>query len=321
MALFNKRIIEESLQKEADALRQLANNPPKNLYSALDLIYDCTGKIIFIGVGKSAIVAQKIAASFNSIGKSALFLHAGDALHGDLGSIQTKDLIFVLSRSGQTLEICTLLNAIKSHANKIIAVVNNSNSEIANLADLTIHVDQDKEADPLNIVPTISTLLQMAIGDALTVALMVKENINSNQFKRFHPAGNIGFKLNLLVQDVNNLKAKPRVKFNSSLDDVIIEISSGKMGATAVFDKNDRVIGIITDGDLRRMLLENKTHKDDVTASDIMSNNPKTIASDLLAQEALEIMKSNKITQLIIVDGVEYKGIIHMHELLQIGLF
>ncbi|MCC7445281.1 MAG: KpsF/GutQ family sugar-phosphate isomerase [Saprospiraceae bacterium] len=287
--------------------------------NAVMAIFHSKGRLIVTGIGKSAIVAQKLVATFNSTGTTAMFMHAADAIHGDLGMIQKDDLVLCISKSGDTPEIKVLVPLIKNFGNILIGMVSNNGSYLAQKSDYVLYLPMDAEADPNNLAPTTSTTLQMAIGDAMAVALLSLRQFSPEHFARYHPGGSLGKQLYLKVADVTNDKVKPKVYSGDNLKIVIVEISTKRLGATAVMDDNENLIGIITDGDLRRMLEEN-TDISDITAGQIMSRSPKYIQSDMMATEALALMRMYSITQLLVMDGNRYKGIIHIHELIKEGI-
>ncbi len=277
------------------------------------------GRVVVTGVGKSSLIAQKIAATFNSTGTPSIFMHAGDAIHGDLGIIQKEDIVLFLSKSGETAEIKVLLPLLKAGGNKLIAITGNMKSYLAIHADLVLNASVQKEACPLDLAPTSSTMAQMAIGDALAICLLNARGFTEKDFARFHPGGSLGKRLYLKVSDIYPMNAKPVVNPHDSIKKVIVEISSKRLGATAVL-QNGTLKGIITDGDLRRML-ESGRPIDTIKAADIMTRTPRTIDRDALAIDALQIMKKNNITQLIVLSGKKFVGFIHLHDLLREGLF
>ncbi|ANH83209.1 D-arabinose 5-phosphate isomerase [Niabella ginsenosidivorans] len=309
----------KTFQLEADALnnvRQLLNN---DFQQAVLLIKDCAGRVVFSGIGKSALVAQKIVATFNSTGTPSIFMHAADALHGDLGMVQESDIVVVLSKSGFSPEIKALLPLVKNFGNKIIAIVGNTDSYLAQQADLVLNTTVDQEACPNNLAPTSSTTAQMVMGDALASCLMDLKGFKDNDFAKFHPGGTLGKKLYLSVSDVFLQNEKPKVLEHQSLKEVIVEITKKRLGVTAVVNEQNELLGIITDGDLRRML-EKNTDIEHTVAGDIMTKRPKTIEPRELAVSALDMMRKNSITQLAVTEGNVYLGIIHIHDLLKEGL-
>ena len=290
----------------------------KNFSKVVQLMLENKGNVIFSGIGKSAIVAQKIAATMNSTGTSSVFMHAADAIHGDLGIIRENDLVVLLSKSGETPEIKVLVPLIKLRGNKIIAIVGNRNSSLASQADFVLDVTVDSEGCPDNLAPTSSTTAQLVMGDALALCLMKFRGFSTSDFAKFHPGGALGKQLYLKVKDLYTNNERPEVSPDDSLTNVIIEMTKKRLGA-AIVTEHGQLTGIITDGDLRRMLLK---HPDieHVKAKDIMTPNPKTINADDLVADALHLMRRNSITQLpVLQDGV-YVGVIHLHDILKEGV-
>ncbi len=314
-----KEKIFETLNKEAIALENLANNFDSKTIEAVEAIYAAQGRLIITGIGKSAIVAQKIVATLNSTGTKSIFMHAADAIHGDLGLMTSDDIVLCISKSGNTPEIKVLLPLIKNFGNKVVGMVSHMESFLAKNANYTIYLPMESEADPNNLAPTTSTTLQMAMGDAIAVALLSLNGFSQENFAKFHPGGSLGKKMYLRVGDVIMHHSKPKVYANNTINDVIIEISSSRLGATAVVDDNENLMGIITDGDLRRML-QTKDMTAILTAKDIMTSNPKTIQEKELAVNALELIRKFSITQLVVLDDNKYKGIIHIHDLVKEGI-
>ena len=306
---------------ENNVLINLANSLNSDFVQTVNCILNSSGRVVVTGVGKSAIIAQKMVATFNSTGTHSIYMHAGDAVHGDLGMIKSEDIVLCLSKSGETPEIKVLVSVLKRFGNKIIGVTSNRNSFLANSSDYILFIPVDKEAEPNNLAPTASSIAQMAMGDALASTLLELRGFTKEQFAKFHPGGALGKQLYLKVSDIVGRNEKPYVYKDSSLEEIIIEMTSKRLGATAVLDKNHKIVGIITDGDLRRML--NKDNKlQGVTAKQIMTTNPKTILMDSLAVIALDKMKNNSITQLIVVDDKNsFKGFVHIHDLVQEGIF
>lgn len=309
----------ETLTEEAGALHNLAQQFDTRAVEAVHAIYNTPGRLIITGIGKSAIVAQKIVATLNSTGTKSLFMHAADAIHGDLGLMNEDDTVLCISKSGNTPEIKVLIPLIKNFGNKVIGMVSHEESFLAAQSDYLIYLPMSREADPNNLAPTTSTTLQMAMGDAIAIALLSLKGFSQEHFARFHPGGSLGKKMFLRVQDVIAKNSKPKVYESHDIRSVIIEISGNRLGATAVVDDNENLVGIITDGDLRRML-ENNNWITDMHASDIMTGHPKYIQYDALAIEALNMMKKHSITQLIVLDKNNYKGIIHLHDLIREGI-
>ncbi len=286
---------------------------------AVKTVHEAKGRLVISGIGKSAIIAQKIVASLNSTGTPSLFMHAADAIHGDLGMIQQDDVVMIISKSGESPEIKVLVPLIKNFENVLIGMVGNTGSYLAKEANIVLNTTVAKEACPNNLAPTSSTTAQMVMGDALAVSLMELNNFTGRDFAKYHPGGNLGKRLYLRVADLYRNNAKPMVSSNASLKEVILEISAKRLGVAVVTDDDEKIMGVITDGDLRRML-ENRDSLNDVAAVDILSKNPKTIQPEALAIEALEILKINDISQLVVSDNGTYLGILHIHDLLKEGI-
>ncbi len=282
-------------------------------------ISNAKGRVIITGVGKSAIIAQKIVATLNSTGTPAVFMHAADAIHGDLGTILQEDIVLCLSNSGSTPEIKVLIPLIKSRGNKIIAMTSNKESFLAKQTDALIWAYSEKEACPHNLAPTTSTTVQLVLGDALALALLDLRGFTKEDFAKYHPCGALGKRMFLRVSDLTSLHEKPEVAEETPIKEVIVEISKKRLGVTAV-TKNNKITGIITDGDIRRML-ENNEVLTGLTAKSIMSSNPKTIDSEAMATQALEILETFSITQLLAVDEQNnYAGVVHLHDLIKEGI-
>ena len=313
-----KKIAKETIALELAAIAKLESSINDDFVSVINLIINTKGRLIVAGIGKSANIASKIVATFNSTGQPAVFLHAADAIHGDLGNIQDGDVVICISKSGNTPEVKVLVPFIKSMGNKIIALTGNPKSFLAKESDFTIDVSVDKEACPNNLAPTSSTTAQLVMGDAIAVSLLACKDFSDKDFARFHPGGTLGKRLYLKLADILSDNSNPKVDVNATINEVIIEISQKRLGATAVL-KNEKLEGIITDGDLRRML-EKGTAFSNLSAKDIMSSNPKTIAVNGLAYDALQIMENNNISQIIVMDKNVYVGIVHIHELLKEGI-
>lgn len=314
-----RKLAIETIRTEADAIEKLAGFIDDDFVTAVNLIFNGKGRVIVTGIGKSAIVAEKIVATFNSTGTPAIFMHAADAIHGDLGIIQPDDIVVCLSKSGSTPEIKVLVPLIRNLGNKIIAVVSNTDSYLARSSDFVLKATVDREACPNNLAPTSSTTAQMVIGDALAVCLLKLRGFTPADFARFHPGGALGKKLYMRVSDIFTSTDVPKVRPDDRIRSVILEISSKRLGATAVVDSHDRVVGIITDGDLRRMLQKNQSIEG-LTAADIMTVNPKTIDREELAIAAFNLMEQNKITQLLVTHEERYEGVIHIHDILREGI-
>lgn len=314
-----KQLAISTILSEAKAIEKLAEYIDADFENCVSLLFNAKGRIIVTGIGKSAIIAEKIVATFNSTGSPAIFMHAADAIHGDLGIIQPDDVIICLSKSGNTPEIKVLVPLIHSLGNKIVALVSNTDSYLAQKADFVLKATVENEACPNNLAPTSSTTAQLVIGDALAVCLLKLRGFTPADFARFHPGGSLGKKLYMRVADVFDSKNAPRVGLKDKIRDVILEISSKRLGATAVIGSQGELAGIITDGDLRRMLQRNEP-VENLTAESIMSVNPKTIAKDELAINAFNLMEKNKITQLVVVDNHQYAGLVHIHDILREGI-
>ncbi len=278
------------------------------------------GRLVITGIGKSAIVAQKIAATLNSTGQPAVFLHAADAIHGDLGMIQPADFVLCISKSGETPEIRVLVPLLKNFGNPLIAMTANRSSSLARQADYVLWTPVHQEADPNNLAPTSSTTAQMALGDALAVALLALRGFSAEDFAKFHPGGALGKQLYLRVRDLYPLHERPAVAPEALLPDILHEISSKRLGATAVLDADGHLLGIVTDGDLRRMLARPAVDFRTLHAADILSAHPKTIGPDALAVDALALLREHSITQLVVVEGDRYLGMLHLHDLVREGL-
>ncbi|WP_456377205.1 KpsF/GutQ family sugar-phosphate isomerase [Lutibacter sp.] len=319
----NKNTIIENAKQtilaESKAIANLVNFLNEDFKNAINFMHNSNGRIIVTGIGKSANIAGKIVATFNSTGTPAIFMHAADAIHGDLGIIQKNDVVICISKSGNTPEIKVLVPLIKNYGNKIIAITGNIQSYLGVNADFTLSSYVDKEACPNNLAPTSSTTAQVVIGDALAVCLLELNNFSSNDFAKYHPGGALGKKLYLRVKDLIEKNEIPQVSPSTLIKDVIIEISKKRLGTTAVIDAN-KIVGIITDGDLRRMLKDNSDISH-LMAKDIMSINPKTIQVNEMAITALETMENNNITQILVKDNTTYVGVVHLHDLLKEGIF
>ena len=310
-------IAKRALQNEADALLQLQNQLNTDFYKIVQLLYESKGRVVVTGIGKSAIIANKMVATFNSTGTPSLFMHAADAIHGDLGMIQQHDVIICISKSGNTPEIKVLAPLLKQSGNTLIAMVGNIDSYLAKQADYILDTTVESEACPNNLAPTTSTTAQLAMGDALAVCLLETREFKAEDFAKYHPGGALGKKLYLKVGDLSMQNEKPSVDLNENLSNVILEITSKRLGMTSVLNGNE-LVGVITDGDLRRLIA--KGFRNDLLAKDIMGSNPKTIQKDELAVLALEMMKNNNITQLIVMNGNSYEGVIHLHDLIREGI-
>jgi len=321
--LKNKNIILENAKQtilaESKAIANLVNFLDDDFINAVNFIHSSNGRVIVTGIGKSANIATKIVATFNSTGTPAIFMHAADAIHGDLGIIQKNDVVICISKSGNTPEIKVLVPLIKNYGNKVMAITGNTESFLGKNADFVLNSFVEKEACPNNLAPTTSTTAQLVIGDALAVCLLELNNFSSNDFAKFHPGGALGKKLYLRVRDLIEKNEAPQVSKTTLIKDVIVEISKKRLGTTAVVD-NNLIVGIITDGDLRRMLKDNSDISH-LIAKDIMSKNPKTIQINEMAITALETMENNNITQILVEDNTKYVGVVHLHDLLKEGIF
>ncbi len=313
-------IAKKTIELESKSIANLTNLIDSNFENAIKCILASHGRIIITGIGKSATIATKIVATLNSTGAPAVFMHAADAIHGDLGMIQDNDVVICISKSGNTPEIKVLIPLIKRNNNPIIAITGNIDSFLGTQATYVLNTFVEKEACPNNLAPTTSTTAQLVMGDAIAVTLLELNQFTSKDFAKYHPGGALGKKLYLRVSDLVEKNENPKVNIETSVKEALLEISNKRLGATAVL-KEDKLAGIITDGDIRRML--NKS--DDflsLTSKDIMTSNPKTINIDAMAIEAMEIMENNNISQLIALDNHNiYKGIIHIHDLIKEGLF
>jgi len=313
-----KKTAIDALELEATAIHNLTQFIDDDFIKVVNQILDLPGRIIVTGIGKSAIIAQKIVATFNSTGTPAIFMHAADAIHGDLGIIQRHDLIIALSKSGNTPEIKVLVPFLKQTGNTLVAMVGNMDSFLAHHANFILNTSVEREACPNNLAPTTSTTAQLAMGDALAVCLQTCRQFSDRDFARYHPGGALGKQLYLKVSDLSDNNGKPEVSPTASIREVLITITKYRLGATAVIGR-DGILGIITDGDIRRMLEkhEDVTH---LTANDIMTRNPKEIKREELAADALHIMRQHNISQLLVTQEEHYAGIIHLQDLLKEGI-
>ncbi len=314
-----KKTAREVLITESRAVENLTNSIDDVFEACVEEIFRCKGRVVVTGIGKSAIIANKIVATLNSTGTPALFMHAADAIHGDLGMVQSEDIVICISKSGNTPEIKVLVPLLKRRGSKLVALVSNVDSYLAQQADFVLNANVSEEACPNNLAPTTSTTVHMAMGDALAVCLLALRDFTAEDFARYHPGGALGKQLYLKVEDLVGLNMKPTVNEGSPLRDVILEISSKRLGATAVIDSSNKLVGIITDGDLRRML-QKTTDLTGIRAVDIMTRNPKAIGKDEFAVRALQIMQQNNITQLVVTDQGRLEGFVHLHDLLKEGI-
>jgi arabinose-5-phosphate isomerase len=310
-------IAKKALKIESEAILQLQNQLNSDFYKSVKKIFESNGRVVVTGIGKSAIIANKIVATFNSTGTPSLFMHAADAIHGDLGMIQKDDVIICISKSGNTPEIKVLAPLLKQSGNLLIAMVGNTGSYLAKQADFVLDTTVEIEACPHNLAPTTSTTAQLAMGDALAICLLETRAFGAKDFAKYHPGGALGKKLYLKVGDLSMHNEKPSVLRTEKLPKIILEISSKRLGMTAVTD-NETLVGVITDGDLRRLM--EKGFHNDMIAEEIMSKNPKFIQKEELAISALEMMKKNNISQLIVMDVNSYEGVIHLHDLIREGI-
>ncbi len=311
-------IAKQTFENESEAIRALISHLDQHFEGAVTCILESKGRVVVSGIGKSAVIAAKIVATFNSTGTPAIFMHAADAIHGDLGTVQRNDVVICLSKSGNTEEIKMLIPLIKRGNNKLIGITGNMESPLAKQADFTLNTFVEKEACPNNLAPTTSTTAQLVMGDALAIALLQLKGFSSEDFAKFHPGGALGKRLYLRVADIVGNNLKPAVTADASVKEVIVEISEKMLGATAVMDGNT-VIGVVTDGDIRRMLSK-FDNINTIKARDIMTSNPKTIAPDVLAVKALEVLREYGISQLLVMEDGMYHGVVHLHNLLNEGI-
>jgi len=311
-------VAKKTIETEGKAIMHLSTLVGNEFAEAVDYIFQSKGRVIVTGIGKSANIATKIVATLNSTGTPAIFMHAADAIHGDLGIIQENDTVICISKSGNTPEIKVLVPLIKASGNKLMGLTSNRESFLGQQCDYVLHAYVEKEACPNNLAPTTSTTAQLVMGDALAMSLLEIRGFSSRDFARFHPGGSLGKKLYLRVSDLTSLNAKPQVSMDTGIKEVIVEISEKLLGVTAVIE-NDEIVGIITDGDLRRML----TKVDNIaglTAKDIMTHSPKNIDNDAMAVEAMEMMDKHGITQILAEKNGKYAGVVHIHNLSKEGI-
>ena len=317
----NKNILEiakNTIVSESKSIAKLADLLTDDFVKATEIIFNSKGRLVVTGIGKSAIIAQKIVATMNSTGTPSLFLHASEAIHGDLGMVQHEDVVICISKSGNSPEIKVLIPILKHFGNKLIAITGNTSSFLAKGADFILDTTVDSESCPNNLAPTNSTTAQLVIGDALAVCLMELREFNPQDFAKYHPGGALGKKLLLRVGDMLDQSHKPEVTPETNIKKVIFEISEKRLGVTAVIE-NNKVIGIITDGDIRRMLNNNDTFAH-LTAKDIMTKSPKMIQLSAMVTDALNILEDFSITQLVVLENEEYKGVLHLHDILKEGI-
>lgn len=311
-------LAKETISNEAKAIDHLKNLLDEDFYDAIQQIYNAKGRVIITGIGKSALIATKIVATLNSTGTPAVFMHAADAIHGDLGTILKEDVVICISKSGNTPEIKVLLPLIKNFHNTIIAITGNKDSFLGKQADFILNTYIEKEACPNNLAPTTSTTAQLVMGDALAICLLELRGFSSKDFAKYHPGGALGKRLYLRVSDITAENQRPAVTPETEITKVIVEISEKMLGATAVIDEGE-IVGVITDGDLRRMLSSTQNFTQ-LKARDIMGKSPKTIANKAMAVDAMELMEKHQVSQLIAEENGAYKGIIHLHNLIKEGI-
>ncbi len=307
-----------TIELEGKAIHNLATLLDDDFAKTVTLIYNSQGRVIITGIGKSAIIAQKVVATLNSTGTPAIFMHAADAIHGDLGLILKDDVVICISKSGNTPEIKVLVPLIKNANNKMIAMTGNIDSFLGHQADFILNTYVEQEACPNNLAPTTSTTAQLVMGDALAVCLLELRGFSSNDFAKYHPGGALGKRLYLRVNDLSSQNQKPQVGLNTNLKEVIVEITEKMLGVTAVVD-DGKIAGIITDGDLRRMLSKTDDFLS-LKAKDIMSPNPRCIAEDAMAVDAKALMEQFGISQLLVENKGNYEGVVHLHDLIKEGI-
>lgn len=308
------------ISAEYEALKTLSEALDASFANAVNTIVNGKGRVIVTGIGKSALVAQKIVATFNSTGTPAIYMHAADAIHGDLGMIQPDDVVFAISKSGETAELKAMTPYLRHFGNTLISTTCNEKSELALHSDIHIYIPVSQEAEPNNLAPTNSTTAQMALGDALAITMLQIRGFSPEDFARYHPGGSLGKKMYLKAKDLAAKNERPVVHLNETLRSIIMEISRNRLGMTAVVDESGKVCGIITDGDIRR-LFESSEDLSKLTAGEIMTESPRTISSDSLAVEVLEVMQKHAINQIIVLQDETYSGVIHIQDLLREGIF
>jgi arabinose-5-phosphate isomerase len=314
-----QEIAKNTLTLEAEAILELREFINDSFEKVVNVLLHTKGRLIISGIGKSAIIGQKIVATLNSTGTASIFMHAADAIHGDLGMVREEDIVMIISKSGESPEIRVLVSLIQNIGNPLIAMVGKIPSSLSEGASYILNTTVSQEACPNNLAPTASTTAQMAMGDALAVCLMEAKGFSADDFAKFHPGGTLGKKLYLRVNDLSKLNEKPAVDEKSTLREVIVEITKKRLGLTAVLNEQKELTGVITDGDLRRML-EKGVDLEKTTAKDIMGVSPKTVNQDALAVHALDIMRKNNITQVMVAEEKNYVGVIHLHDLIREGL-
>ncbi|HEX9825905.1 MAG TPA: KpsF/GutQ family sugar-phosphate isomerase [Flavobacteriaceae bacterium] len=308
----------KTIDLQRDAIANLSNLLNEDFAKAVQLIYKSKGRVIITGIGKSAIIANKVVATLNSTGTPSIFMHAADAIHGDLGLILKDDIVICISKSGNTPEIKVLVPLIKSGKNKMIAITGNENSYLGQQADYILNAYVEQEACPNNLAPTTSTTAQLVMGDALAVCLLELRGFSSKDFAKYHPGGALGKRLYLRVSDLSSVNQKPQVGTNTNIKEIIVEITEKMLGVAAVVE-DKKIVGIITDGDLRRMLTKSDSFLN-FTAKDIMSTNPKRIDENAMAIDAMELMEAHGISQLLVENNGEYAGVVHLHDLIKEGI-
>lgn len=319
MSVSIKHVALRTIELESRSISELAAFINDDFEKAVQAIANSKGRVVISGIGKSAVIAQKIVATLNSTGTPSIFMHAADAIHGDLGIVQHEDVVIVISKSGESPEIKVLVPLIRNFGNPLIGMVGNMSSFLAKNSTIILNTTVSQEACPNNLAPTTSTTAQLVMGDALAICLMEMKGFQSEDFAKFHPGGMLGKKLYLRVADLYANNEKPAVLANQSLKEVIVEMTAKRLGITAVVNSANELLGIITDGDLRRML-EKSTAIDSISAAEIMTADPITIAADALAVDALDLMRRKEISQLAVTDQQQYSGILHIHDLIREGL-
>ena len=313
-------IVKQTIDLQSDSIKNLNKYLNVDFVNCIQLILNSNGRVIVSGIGKSAIIAQKIVATFNSTGTPSIFMHAADAIHGDLGLIQMNDVVICISKSGNTPEIKALVPFIKANdSNKLIAITGDTNSFLATSSDFVLNSSVEKEACPNNLAPTTSTTAQLVIGDAIAVTLLKLRGFDSKDFAKYHPGGSLGKKLYLRVKDLIDTKNKPAIDLNANIGSVIVEMSEKMLGAVVVLNNLDKIMGIITDGDLRRQLVKSLDISE-IKAEEIMTKKPLVINSNMMAIDALKLMKSKKISHLIVEENNKYHGIIHIQNIIKEGI-
>lgn len=319
MSVSIKHVALRTIELESRSISELAAFINDDFEKAVQAIANSKGRVVISGIGKSAVIAQKIVATLNSTGTPSIFMHAADAIHGDLGIVQQEDVVIVISKSGESPEIKVLVPLIRNFGNILIGMVGNMSSFLAKNSTIILNTTVSQEACPNNLAPTTSTTAQLVMGDALAICLMEMKGFQSEDFAKFHPGGMLGKKLYLRVADLYANNEKPAVLANQSLKEVIVEMTAKRLGITAVVDSANELLGIITDGDLRRML-EKSTAIDSISAAEIMTADPITIGAEALAVDALDLMRRKEISQLAVTDHKQYSGILHIHDLIREGL-